>query len=75
MGGGVEMKGYKGFNSDLVCRGFRFEVGKTHEHSGTVKLCASGFHFCENPLDVFGYYPPAWSRFAEIEADGVTEEK
>ena len=67
------MKAYKGFNHDMTCRGFQFEIGKTYTHDGEIKLCESGFHSCEAPLDVFNFYPPT-ALFAEVELDGVSEE-
>lgn len=64
------MKGFKGFNKDLQCRGFQYEVGKEYEQKGKISCCENGFHFCENPMDVFNYYPPADSRYCEVEGDG-----
>lgn len=66
----MEITTYKGFKQDLTCRGFQFEMGKTFEHKGKVRACSSGFHSCEYPLDCFGYYPPAESRYAETVAQG-----
>jgi hypothetical protein len=50
------MKGYKVFDPDWTCRGFRYEVGKTYEHKGELELCRSGFHFCKKAIDCFRYY-------------------
>ena len=71
-----KMKGYKGFDNNLKCRDHQFEVGKSYTHSGNVKLCASVLYFVESPLDALSYYKPGdGGRYAEIEADGVTDEK
>ncbi|KIL38220.1 hypothetical protein SD70_27730 [Gordoniibacillus kamchatkensis] len=69
------MKGYKAFKKGLICRGFQYKEGKTFEHTGDLRVCNSGFHFCENPLDVLNYYPliddnGELSDFAEVEALG-----
>lgn len=64
------MKGYKGFDKDLKCRGFQYEIGKEFTHEGEVEVCESGYHFCTDPLDVFRYYGPATSRFCEVESTG-----
>ena len=62
------MKCYKGFNKDLKCRDFQYEIGKEYEEE-RAEICDTGFHACENPLDVFGYYAPADSRYCEVELD------
>ena len=64
------MKGYKGFDRDLKCRGFQYKIGETFEENVKPECCESGFHFCEYPLDVFAYYEPTTSRFCEVEALG-----
>ena len=61
---------FKGFSKDLKCLDFQYVIGETFEHSGSVKACNSGFHACEYPLDVFGYYSPDESRFCSVELTG-----
>ena len=64
------IRGFKGFDKDLKCRGFQYEVGKYYEQEGEAVCCERGFHFCENPFDVFRYYSPSDSRYCEVEGDG-----
>jgi len=69
------IKGFKGFDKDLKCspngNSFQYEIGKEYEVEEKPIMCTNtGFHFCENPLDVFAYYPPAGSRYCEVEGDG-----
>ena len=68
------MKAYKGFDKNLKCRNFQFEVGGEYEEKNA-KLCDAGFHACENPLNVFNYYNPADSRYCEVELKGLSGEE
>ena len=69
-----KIKAYKAFDKDLSCRGFKYEVGKEYEETGYIKACEKGFHACPYPLDVFGYYAPAESRFCEVEQSGKIDD-
>ena len=64
------IKSYKGFDKDLKCRGFQYEVGKEYEEP-TAEACSSGFHACEIPIEVLSYYEPGkGSRYCEVEQFG-----
>ena len=68
------MKGYKGTDKDMKCRGFPFEIGKKYTIEGKIEICKRGFHFCENLYDVFGYYERNnENRFFEVEAEEPCE--
>ena len=65
------VKGFKAMNKNLKCREFKFAVGETYTLDGTIKLCEKGFHFCENPFDVYNYYPKEIDTIVcEVEALG-----
>ena len=51
-----EVIAYKGMNSDMTCKGFHYEVGKSYK-TDKAELCNCGFHACLNPIDVLDYYP------------------
>ena len=57
------MKYYKGFDHNLQCRGFQYEVGQTYTEDEAV-LCEKGFHACSNPNDILNYYI---GRYCEVE--------
>lgn len=67
---------YKGFDKDLKCRGFQYEVGKEYElpKGESVSVCSNGFHAFESPLEVLDYYFMDGSanllRFCEVEQSG-----
>nr|DAH21329.1 MAG TPA: hypothetical protein [Bacteriophage sp.] len=66
---GESIKGYKGFDKDMTCRGFQYEEGKEYE-TDEAEVCEKGFHACEYPLDCFSYYRPAESVYHEVEQSG-----
>ena len=69
----VIVRGFKGFGTNMQCRGMQYEVGKTYEEP-EASLCNKGLHFCEHPLDCFNYYAPAGSVYAEVEAESPSDE-
>lgn len=76
----MNMKTYKGFDSNMKCRGFQYEAGKRYEHDGDIAICQEGFHAISeesSPLGVFCFYPPVGddgkpSRYCEVETGGET---
>ena len=66
---------YKGFDKNMKCRGFKYEVGKEYEMYGEIKCCNRGFHACKSPIEVWDYYDMLNSRFAEVEQSGKIDEE
>ena len=67
--------GFKGFDKDLKCRGKQYALGETYEEE-SADLCSKGLHFCEDPLDCFGYYAPgSGSRYAIVAAENPSDQK
>ena len=64
--------GFKGFGPGMVCRGKQYAENTVFEEPEAV-MCKSGMHFCENPMDVLGYYGflddnANFNEFAPVEA-------
>ena len=66
---------YKGFDENMQCRGFQYEVGKEYNMDGEIKCCNRGFHACKSPLEVWDHYDMLNSRFAEVEQSGKIDEE
>ena len=74
----------KGFDSELKCRDFQYEVGKEYKmDENEISICDKGFHAIDEdecPLSVFNYYPPCDengtpNRYCEVEIGGKTEKR
>ena len=63
---------YKGFDENLCCKGFQYEVGKEYELDGEIECFGNGFHACTNPFDVLIYYDAnGRNRFCIVELSGT----
>lgn len=62
----------KGFDENLCCRGFQFEIGKEYKiDSDELELCTDTvFHYCKSIQNVHYFYNVDISRFCEIEVLG-----
>ena len=69
------IKSYKGFNKNMQCRGFQYEVGKEYQMDEEIKCCWRGFHACKSPMEVWDYYDMLGARFAEVEQSGQIDEE
>ena len=62
---------YKGFDKDLCCQDFQYEVGGEYEYLDKIRCRTSGFHACINPLDVLVFYSAyGGNMFCKVEQYG-----
>ena len=66
------MKGYKGFEKGLICRGKQYAENTVFEEENA-EICKNGMHFCKNPFDVLNHYgfvsdDGELNEFCEVEA-------
>lgn len=67
----VWVEGYKGTNSEMMCRDQQYEIGKTYvmPEGSDIKVCESGFHLCLGLVEVFDYYSiGSGNRFFKVKA-------
>lgn len=71
-------KAYKGFKSDMTCRNFQYEEGKSYKIESEPKLCVQGFHACLSLADIFNYYSGEIGKgmtVYEVELEGISSER
>ena len=66
------MKGYKGFEKGLICRGKQYSENVIFEEK-EAEICSAGMHFCQDPFEVLEHYgflndKAEFNDFAEVEA-------
>ena len=66
---------YKGFNKDMICRGFQYEESKSYEIKEEPILCNRGFHACLNPVDCFNYYCGNNCVYHEVYLEDVSNKR
>ena len=67
----IKITAYKGFDKDMKCRNFQYEIGKKYEMGSDIEVCKRGFHACENPMDVLNYYKDMLNdRYCVVEQSG-----
>ena len=67
----IWVEGYKGTDKDMKCRDYQYEMDKRHDmpDDAEIRMCNSGFHFCDKLPDVFGYYDfEKGHRFFKVKA-------
>ena len=67
----IWVKGFKGTEKDMSCKGYRYELGKQFDLDDNIEplLCEKGFHFCTELENVFKFYKIGdGNRFFEVEA-------
>jgi hypothetical protein len=54
----IWVEGYKATKKDMTCNKYQYMMGVRHDmpEGAEIKECESGFHFCRDLKDVFGYY-------------------
>lgn len=71
------MIAYKGFNKDLTCtRGkgtYKYQIGKTYKED-KAQCVSTGFHCCEEPIQVLDWYNSCDSRYCIVSAGGDIHE-
>ena len=74
------IKGYKGFESGLICLEKQYKVGEVFTEPEAIP-CIRGIHFCKNPLYVLKFYPPVSNTgipndYAEVEVleESITDD-
>ena len=66
---------YKGFDKNLCCRGYQYEVGKEYHAEGEINACKNGIHACPNPNDLFAYYAPnEGNRYCKVRLWGDVDD-
>lgn len=63
------MRGYKIFGPDYTCRDYKYSLDCKNTYTGKIKVCVSGFHFCQTAVECLQYYEyiPE-NTYAEVES-------